>query len=50
MSEELGIDTNTVFRWVRDYRRKHNLSSYPEEKGLKPKQSNDIMKFLKITE
>lgn len=27
MAEELGIDTNTVCRWVRDYRRVHNLPS-----------------------
>jgi transposase len=35
-AEEMGIDTNTVCRWVRDYRRKHNLPSYSEEKGFKP--------------
>ena len=34
MAEELGIDTNTVCRWVRDYRRQHNLPSYAEEKGI----------------
>ena len=26
-AEELGIDVNTVCRWVRDYRRAHNLPS-----------------------
>lgn len=25
VAEELGIDVNTVCRWVRDYRRKHNM-------------------------
>ena len=35
-AEEMGIDTNTVCRWVRDYRRKHKLPSYAEEKGIKP--------------
>ncbi len=25
MAEELGIDKNTVCKWVRDYRRKNNL-------------------------
>ena len=25
MAEEMGIDTNTVCRWVRDYRRKYNM-------------------------
>lgn len=32
VAEELGIDTNTVCRWVRDYRR--NMPSYAEEKGI----------------
>ncbi|MCK5811780.1 MAG: transposase [Clostridiales bacterium] len=39
MAEELGIDTNTVCRWVREYRRKNNLPSYAEEKGMKRKAS-----------
>ena len=34
VAEEMGIDTNTVCRWVRDYRRKNNLPSYAEEKGI----------------
>ena len=34
VAEELGIDTNTVCRWVRDYRRKNNMPSYAEEKGV----------------
>ena len=25
VAEEMGIDTNTVCRWVRDYRRKYNF-------------------------
>jgi len=41
MAEEMGIDTNTVCLWVRDYRRKYKLPSYSEEKGQtrKPPQS-----------
>ena len=35
-AEETGIDTNTVCRWVRDYRRKNKLLSYAEVKGIKP--------------
>ena len=35
VSEEMGIDTNTVCRWVRDYRRKYQLPSYAESKGIK---------------
>ena len=51
MAEELGIDTNTVCRWVREYRRKNNLPSYAEEKGLKRKEpkSNSELK-IKIRE
>ena len=51
MAEELGIDTNTVCRWVRDYRRKHGLPSYAEAKGLKrpePKSNNELI--LKVKE
>lgn len=32
MAEEMGIDTNTVCRWVRDYRRKHNLPTWFERR------------------
>ena len=38
VAEEMGIDTNTVCRWVRDYRRSHNMPSYAEEKGIKHKE------------
>lgn len=34
VAEELGIDVNTVCRWVREYRRTHGLPSYAEEKGI----------------
>ena len=34
-AKELGIDVNTVCRWVKDYRKVHNLPSYAEEKGIK---------------
>ena len=36
-AEETGIDVNTVCRWVREYRRKHNLPTYAESKGIKTK-------------
>jgi len=35
VAEEMGIDTNTVCRWVRDYRRKNHLPSYEQSKGIK---------------
>ena len=34
VAEEMGMDVNTICRWVRDYRRKNNLPSYNEEKGI----------------
>ena len=39
VAEEMGIDTNTVCRWVRDYRRKHSMPSYAEEKGIVRKKT-----------
>lgn len=53
MAEEMGIDTNTVCRWVRDYRRKHNLPTYAEEKGIKtnpPKDSVELKQRVKELE
>jgi transposase-like protein len=50
ISEELGIDKNTVCRWVRDYRRKNHMPSYEESKGIKrvtnsrEKESNKQLK------
>ena len=41
VGEEMGIDKNTVCRWVRDYRRKYNLPSYAEEKGISEKKPRD---------
>ncbi len=42
VAEEMGIDTNTVCRWVRDYRRKHNMPTYKEEKGIGTDDSKKI--------
>jgi Transposase. len=46
MAEEMGIDVNTVCRWVRDYRRNNKLPSYAESKGIKaraPISDKEIM-------
>ena len=32
---EMGIDTNTVCKWVREYRRNNQMPTYHEEKGHK---------------
>lgn len=53
VSEEMGIDTNTVCRWVRDYRRKHNLPSYAVTKGMKraePKSNTELLYQVKELE
>lgn len=53
MAEEMGIDTNTVCRWVRDYRRKHNMPTYAEEKGIRtlpPKDSVELKQRVKELE
>ena len=34
VAKEMGINTNTVCRWVRDYRRKNKMGTYAEEKGF----------------
>lgn len=52
-AEEMGIDVNTVCRWVRDYRRKNNLPSYAESKGIKrsePKSQSDLIFRVKELE
>ena len=36
VAEEMGIDTNTACRWVRDFRRANHLPTYGEEKGIAP--------------
>lgn len=32
VAEELGIDTNTVCRWVRDYRRQNSMPTHAEDR------------------
>lgn len=53
VAEEMGIDTNTVCRWVRDYRRAHNMPSYAEAKGIvkkEPKTEGELMHRVKELE
>jgi transposase len=44
VAEELGIDTNTVCRWVRDYRRAKGLPSYSE--GKESPKSNIVSRDM----
>ena len=46
MSEELGIDKNTVCRWVRDYRRSNKLPTYAQANGIKPSMPKSEQEIL----
>ena len=51
VAEELGIDVNTVCRWVREYRRKNGMPSYAEEKGIvKARQMTENEQRYRIKE
>ena len=53
VAEELGINTNTVCKWVREYRRNHKLPSYAEEKGIvkkEPQTEDEMMVRIKELE
>ena len=53
VSEEMGIDTNTVCRWVREYRRKNQMPTYAESKGIKQattKSDKEASRQLKAKE
>jgi len=50
VAEEMGIDTNTVCRWVRDYRRKHNIPYFAETKrheACRPKSNTELLYQVK---
>ncbi len=46
VAEEMGIDTNTICKWVREYRRTHGMPSYTEEKGIKKKDPQTEVELL----
>jgi len=51
IGEELGIDKNTICRWVRDYRKENKLPSYQEEQEIRGKSARDNKaQILKIKE
>lgn len=35
IAEDMGINTNTISRWVKDYRRKNHLPGYDQSNGIK---------------
>ena len=53
VAEEMGIDTNTVCKWVREYRKKNNLPSYAEEKGIQrkaPQTEGELLYQIIVTQ
>ncbi len=53
VAEEMGIDKNTVCSWVREYRRRNDLPSYAEEKGIQkksPRTEGELLNKIKELE
>ncbi len=40
---ELGIDKNTVCRWVREYREAHQMPTYEVERKIKKKSADELI-------
>ena len=49
IAEEMGIDVNTVCKWVREYRKSHDLPTYAEEKGIKTPNPGSTAEFRQKT-
>jgi transposase len=49
VAEEMGIDTNTVCKWVREYRRSHGMPTYAEEKGIRTPTPASTAEFRQRT-
>ena len=50
ISKELGIDTNTVCRWVREYREAQGMPSYEAEQRIKRQTADEMAVRLKELE
>lgn len=35
VAKEIGVNVNTLCRWVNDYRKRHNMPTYAVENGIK---------------
>jgi transposase-like protein len=46
VGEELGIDKNTICRWVREYRSKNRLPSYQEEQDIRGKTARETKAYM----
>ena len=42
-SEELGVDKNTVCRWVREYREAHEMPTYEVERKIKKRSADELI-------
>ena len=50
ISKELGIDTNTVCRWVREYREAQGMPSYEAEQRIKRQSADEMAHKIKELE
>jgi len=46
VGEELGVDKNTICRWMRDYRRKNKLPSFKEEQEIRGKTARETKAYI----
>jgi len=46
VAEEMGIGTNTVCGWVRNYRRKYSLTSFAKSNEMKRAEPKSNMELL----
>jgi transposase-like protein len=46
VGEELGIDKNTICRWMREYRTKNRLPSYQEEQDIRGKTARETKAYM----
>ena len=50
VSKELGIDTNTVCRWVREYREANQMPSYESEQRIMRQSADQMANKIKELE
>ena len=50
ISKELGIDTNTVCRWVREYREAQGMPCYEAEQRIKRQSADEMAHKIKELE
>ena len=43
VARELGIDKNTISRWVREYREAHDMPTYEVERKIKKQTTEELV-------